>query len=331
VSTLDAEGLANLAPFSFFGGVTAHPPIVMVSIGRRDGRPKDTAANLLATGEGVVHICHRPLGQAMGATAASLAPCEDEFDLAGLAKTPSTVVALPRVDGAAVALEAKSRRAEGASNASEALERITTQLPRESLERYETLRQRAQELRQIATDLRPQIRSGGRMPFEDLQLRGLDRLLWIYLRLLYTEWSLSRFFERTSEQAIQSDILRLEQKLAGFQPEEENPRRQKARQTLEDNLATSRARLANLQKAHENHELVQLEIDRLENKIRSLSELAVNRQEPEFISDQVDSVAESMLETERTMNDLRFATGLVEIDEEIPELVTRRTVTTQGG
>ena len=110
MSTLDAEGLANLAPFSFFGGVTAHPPTVMVSIGRRDGRPKDTAANILATGEGVVHICHRPLGQAMGATAASLAPCEDEFDLAGLAKTPSTVVAPPRVDGAAVALEAKVQR-----------------------------------------------------------------------------------------------------------------------------------------------------------------------------------------------------------------------------
>ena len=114
-------------------------------------------------------------------------------------------------------------------------------------------------------------------------------------------------------------------------PGEENPRRQKARQTIEDNLATSRARLANLRKARENHELVQLEIDRLENKIQSLSELAVNRQEPDFISDQVDSVAESMLETERTMNDLQFATGLLEVDEDIPELVTRRTITTADG
>jgi hypothetical protein len=58
-----------------------------------------------------------------------------------------------------------------------------------------------------------------------------------------------------------------------------------------------------------------LEIDRLENKIRSLSELAVNRQEPDYISGQVDQVAASMIETEKTMNDLRFVTGLDTVDE----------------
>jgi hypothetical protein len=58
-----------------------------------------------------------------------------------------------------------------------------------------------------------------------------------------------------------------------------------------------------------------LEIDRLENKIRSLSELAVNRQEPDYISGQVDQVAASMMETEKTMNDLRFVTGLDTVDE----------------
>ena len=94
-----------------------------------------------------------------------------------------------------------------------------------------------------------------------------------------------------------------------YAADEASPRRRKARRALEDNLVTSQARLENLQKARENHELVQLEIERLENKIRSLSELAVNRQEPEFISDQVDSVAASLLETEQTMQELEFATG----------------------
>ena len=98
-----------------------------------------------------------------------------------------------------------------------------------------------------------------------------------------------------------------------------------------DNLATSQERLANLEKARENHELVQLEIERLENKIRSLSELAVNRQEPDFISDQVDSVATSMRETEETMHELDFATGFGDLDEEVPQLVNRESVTTRGG
>ena len=64
-----------------------------------------------------------------------------------------------------------------------------------------------------------------------------------------------------------------------------------------------------------NFDLVKLEIDRLENKIRSLSELAVNRQEPDYISGQVDQVAASMMETEKTMNELRFVTGLDSVDE----------------
>jgi hypothetical protein len=181
------------------------------------------------------------------------------------------------------------------------------------------------ELRQIATDLRHPVAETGEIPFESLQVRSLDRLLWIHLRLLYTEWSLGRFLEHTSEASIAKDVKRLEQQLQALPPDPANPRRDKARQTVLDNLETSKARLENLQKARENHELVHLEIDRLENKIRSVSELAVSRQEPEFISDQVDSVAQSMVETEKTMNELQFATGLTDADEEVPRLLERQT------
>ena len=90
-------------------------------------------------------------------------------------------------------------------------------------------------------------------------------------------------------------------------------------------MQTSRARLANLDKARENYQLVDVEIDRLENKIRSLSEMAVNRQEPEFISSEVDHVASSMIDTEKTMNELQFATGLNPIDNEPPELLRAKT------
>ena len=97
------------------------------------------------------------------------------------------------------------------------------------------------------------------------------------------------------------------------------------KKALEDNLQTNRDRLANWNKARDNYQLVELEIDRLENKIRSLSEMAVNRQEPEFISSQVDQVATSMLQTEKTMNELQFATGLEALDETAPELLKPKT------
>lgn len=219
------------------------------------------------------------------------------------------------------AQEAKAARESGAAGGEQALDRILGLLPASAVQRFEALRARCVELRQIATELR---HAGDDAPLEELQLSGLDRLLWIYLRLLFTQHMLERFFERTREADIQHDVRNLEEQLrrAAGGPEAQ---KQKVRKTLEDNLATCRERLANYQKARDNGELVRLEIDRLENKIRSLSELAVNRQEPDFISGQVDQVASSMIQTERTMNDLQFATGLA-ADEQVPELVQRQAV-----
>ena len=106
VSTLSPRGVANLAPFSFFGGVTSDPPLVMVSVGRRrDGSRKDTAANLLALGEAVVHIPDRERAQAMVATSAEVAPDTDEFELASLSKALARRVRPPRVADASIALE----------------------------------------------------------------------------------------------------------------------------------------------------------------------------------------------------------------------------------
>jgi len=107
VSTLDGAGNANLAPFSFFGAISSKPFLVMLSVGRRRGQRKDTANNLLAAGEAVIHIPHRPLAEQMVATSAEVEAEVDEFDLAGLQKLPATRVAPPRVAEAAVALEAK--------------------------------------------------------------------------------------------------------------------------------------------------------------------------------------------------------------------------------
>lgn len=106
-STLAADGTPNLAPFSYFGGVSATPMIVMLSVGRRRGVHKDTAANLLATREAVVHIAHRPLAEAMVATAAEAESHVDEFALAGLTAAPSAVVTPPRVAEAAIAMECR--------------------------------------------------------------------------------------------------------------------------------------------------------------------------------------------------------------------------------
>ncbi len=214
----------------------------------------------------------------------------------------------------------QAARQQASAGAENTMQRIVRSLPEKQAQRFRALRNRCLELGQIANDLKEPGQAA--LPrLEDLQLAGLDRLLWIYLRLLYTQTMLERFFQQTSEARIQIDIQGLEERLSRTAEQDSDPQKQKLRKALQDNLETCRQRLANFQKARDNSELVQAEIDHLENKIRALSELAVNRQDPEFILGQVDLVASSMVQTEQTMNDLRFATGLDAGDESVPAIL----------
>lgn len=227
------------------------------------------------------------------------------------------------------AQQAAADRSRVSAASQEALARILRSLPRQSLQRFETLRAQCLELRQIARDLRRPDHWAPDLPFEESQIAGLDRLLWIYLRLLYTHFALGRFLERTSERAIRQDIQSLEKRLQAYPADADDLQAQRVRRTLADNLDTSRTRLANYTKARDNFQLVELQIEQLENKIRALSEMAVNRQEPEFISSQVEQVTRSMLDTERTMNELQFATGLDALTDDTPELLRARTLERQ--
>jgi hypothetical protein len=231
----------------------------------------------------------------------------------------------PRFQQYVAAQKARQKREAETASAEGGLERILSSLPSKAVRRFEALRARCLELRQIAVNLKDPSRAEAPVPLEELQVAGLDRLLWTFLRLLYTQCMLERFFDRTDEEQIGNAIKHLEQSLKAASAGPEEPQRQKMRKALEDNLQTSRERLANLQKARDNSELVRLEIDRLENKIQSLSEMAVNRQEPDYIVHQVDEVASSMVQTERTMNDLQFATGLT-AEEAVPRLLQRQVV-----
>ena len=203
----------------------------------------------------------------------------------------------------------------------ELLQRLTKSLPGDLRDRYDRLRQRCLDLHEIATNLRRTTEDRFTGSLDSLQLEGLDRLLWIFLRLLYTQHTLSQFLDKTSESVIRSEMERIENRLAMLDDIDASEHVAKLKRTLSDNLQTCRQRLENYEKARGNHEFVDLEIDRLENKIKSLAELAVNRREHDFISTQVDEVADSMVETEKTISDLDFATGFEETDGQVPELL----------
>lgn len=106
LTTLSDDGSINLAPFSFFGAVSANPPVVVVSIGERRGEAKDTARNLAARGQFVANLATWDLVEAVDATAADLPYGTSEVEAAGLSLAPSDVVGPPRVAESPVHLEA---------------------------------------------------------------------------------------------------------------------------------------------------------------------------------------------------------------------------------
>jgi flavin reductase (DIM6/NTAB) family NADH-FMN oxidoreductase RutF len=106
VTTLSRDGVTNLAPFSFFNGVSSDPPVVSIAVAtKRDGSKKDTWRNIEDTGEYVVNVVVPELMDAVIIGARELPHNVSELDLAGLSTLPSTKVKPPRLAASPINLE----------------------------------------------------------------------------------------------------------------------------------------------------------------------------------------------------------------------------------
>src|SRR5271166_1584948 len=113
VSTLSREGVANLAPFSFFCGVGSVPPTVLFCPSLRPadsseaGHRKDTLRNVEETGEFVINVVSDTIAMAANAASADVGPEVSEFQLSGLTPVPSEAVQPPRVAESPAQMECK--------------------------------------------------------------------------------------------------------------------------------------------------------------------------------------------------------------------------------
>jgi flavin reductase (DIM6/NTAB) family NADH-FMN oxidoreductase RutF len=106
VSTISPDGRTNLAPFSFFQGVTANPPTLMfVPVNNREGVKKDTVRNIEVVPEFVVNLVPYALAAQMNSCSALLPYGESEFSAFGVDAAPSLKVKPPRVAASPVAFE----------------------------------------------------------------------------------------------------------------------------------------------------------------------------------------------------------------------------------
>lgn len=106
VTTQNAQGGINLAPFSFFNAVGSDPLFLMISVGNKDdGRLKDTATNIISNREFVVNLVTEDLLEAMNISAANFPEDKSELTAIGLHPAESVKIAVPRVAEAHASME----------------------------------------------------------------------------------------------------------------------------------------------------------------------------------------------------------------------------------
>ena len=209
--------------------------------------------------------------------------------------------------------ESRQQRTDGREGA-RPIQEIVASLNPESSQRFGKVRARCLEMRGIANQVRGRSDQGIQLS-EDLSTPALDRLLWVFLRLLISHEALQRFLERTDAVEIRTRLGEAKARLEQTGGDERIVR------SLQDSVAAQEQRLDNYERAQKNADFVRIELDRIEAKIHALTESSVNRQNPDLLSSQIDSVAESMQSTEKAISELQEITGLVDEMQEPPAIL----------
>ncbi|MBW2700765.1 MAG: hypothetical protein JRF33_08070 [Deltaproteobacteria bacterium] len=223
------------------------------------------------------------------------------------------------------AIDAEAHKANKGQEATRTAEKSRVMLEAlkpEDRQRFEKLRGLCFHLKRISQGIKgsPEQNTG---IIEDMQSSGINRLLWLYLKLLYSKGALENFFDTIDENEIQRHVEKAEKRLKelGDPVENESMTKTKQRKSLADTLATSKKRLDNYSRATEKHEFIELELDRLYTKIASLGEMGINRQDASTITSEVDTVSASVQQTEKAMSELEFLSGLETTDDAPPQLL----------
>jgi len=234
--------------------------------------------------------------------------------LAGLASMPRFRTAID----AKINAKERAETEKMTPAAEDALQRMVASLPNAGLRRFLSLRQRCYEMRDIAAGIRGQAQTdSGDVAAEAMRNSSLDRLLYLFLKLLVSQSALERFLNTTSERELELRLQDVQARRAQAQTAGD----ERIVRSLQDSEADATLRLENYRNSLKDAEFVNVELDRIETKIRTLVEMAVGRQDPDTLSVQVTAAADSMKQTEDAVRNLQHLTGMESALEETPPIL----------
>ena len=239
--------------------------------------------------------------------------------LAGLTTLPrfqSAIDAKARAEAGGGPTAAARTAAPDGVAARERIVDVLRSLSEERRARFLRLRARCVEMTRIANAVRGETGDASGAS-TDLRQPALDRLLWVFLKLLLSDQAIARFLKAADEPQILNSILELTERIKKREAGVAEAERADDRilRSLHDSLATAELRKDNIAKAQGNAEFVAAELDRLENKIQAVTEMAVSHSDPDEMSSRIDAIVDGISQTEQTIRELQTITGMTAQDE----------------
>lgn len=198
---------------------------------------------------------------------------------------------------AVLKLEGRTAKPAATMEPAQRFQQLMSFLSPADVRRFETLRQRCAEL----LDLRRRMDASEGDSGADL-FRGesLDRMLWLFLKLLHQRSGLERFLGSTRRPAIEAELHTAEDQLKAAQATDKAGGMPESRlaSSISERIRTIRERLDNHRKAAESLELVTAEIDKTEQQITHLCEVGMTMRDSAGLSVQIDSISESLQSSE---------------------------------
>ncbi|HSK02713.1 MAG TPA: hypothetical protein VK932_15785 [Kofleriaceae bacterium] len=238
--------------------------------------------------------------------------------LAGLATLPRFQAAIDAKANAEARGLSGARTAANPAQQASARDRVLEvlkSLSEDRRARFLRLRARCVEMSRIANAVRGETRDASGASAE-LRQPALDRLLWVFLRLLLSDQAIARFLQAADEAGIDKTLGALKQrrKKRADSVGEANQEGDRIIRSIDDSISTAELRKENIDKAKHNAEFVAAELDRLENKIHAVTEMAVGHTDPDEMSIRIDAISEGISQTEETIRELQSITGVADAD-----------------
>jgi DNA repair exonuclease SbcCD ATPase subunit len=191
-----------------------------------------------------------------------------------------------------------------------------TELSEEGQRRFQALRSKCAEVQSITET----IQAGALAPLDETRWRGLDELLWLFLRLQVSLEVLTRQLGRSDRRSLETEVVTLEQELAASPEAPERLKKSKA-----SLLELKKKRLENLARAAEARQILEAELQRIEQQVELLREEAAISRSPEALSAKIDSITGNLDETNSWMRQHEDILSELSVDAvtELPRLLER--------